>query len=76
MRKIAVGLILALSGFFRGMTPRACRFYPSCSGYAVGAFREFNFAKALRLTIRRLLRCHPFCEGGYDPVVNEAARKS
>lgn len=74
MRKVAVGLVLILSGFFRWLTPRACRFHPSCSGYSIEAFRKFNFTKALGLTVERLLRCHPFSKGGYDPVADKAAQ--
>ncbi|HLD44211.1 MAG TPA: membrane protein insertion efficiency factor YidD [bacterium] len=48
--------------------PNVCRFEPSCSAYALECFRRFSFFKALRLTLKRLLRCHPFCAGGYDPV--------
>jgi len=45
-----------------------CRFVPSCSAYAIGAFEKYGFCRALLLTARRLLRCHPFHPGGYDPV--------
>lgn len=45
-----------------------CRFYPSCSHYTQDAVREHGSAKGCYLGIRRILRCHPFNEGGYDPV--------
>jgi len=48
------------------MHASCCRFYPSCSDYALQAFQDFGFFKALQLTLKRLLRCHPFCEGGID----------
>jgi putative membrane protein insertion efficiency factor len=46
----------------------SCRFYPSCSSYAEEAFKEFGLIKGSYLTLYRLLRCHPYCKGGYDPV--------
>ncbi len=45
-----------------------CRHYPTCSQYAVEAITRHGAIKGLYLTIRRLLRCHPWAEGGYDPV--------
>ena len=46
----------------------SCRFYPTCSSYALEAFRTHNFFYALWLTFWRVLRCNPFAKGGYDPV--------
>lgn len=46
----------------------ACRFYPSCSEYGRMAFKEHGLFKGIYLTIVRIFRCHPFNEGGYDPV--------
>ncbi len=48
--------------------PRACRFYPSCSHYAVAAIERHGAARGSWLAARRLLRCHPFHPGGIDPV--------
>ncbi|MBO4212700.1 MAG: membrane protein insertion efficiency factor YidD [Clostridia bacterium] len=45
-----------------------CRFMPTCSAYALEAFQEWGFFAGLGLTIWRVLRCNPFCKGGYDPV--------
>ncbi len=45
-----------------------CRFYPSCSQYALDAIQHRGIILGLFLTCRRLFRCHPGCEGGYDPV--------
>ncbi len=48
--------------------PSACRFYPSCSAYALQALEEHGPGRGLYLTIRRLLRCHSLNPGGVDPV--------
>ena len=50
------------------ITPR-CRFYPSCSQYALEAIMHYGVCRGLWLSCRRLLRCHPWTEGGYDPVL-------
>jgi putative membrane protein insertion efficiency factor len=47
---------------------QCCRFYPSCSSYALEAIEKKGICKGIILTLRRLLHCHPFSSGGYDPV--------
>lgn len=54
----------AISPFF----PPSCRFVPTCSSYAIEALTTHGSLKGSWLTLRRLLRCHPLCKGGYDPV--------
>ncbi|WP_083329232.1 membrane protein insertion efficiency factor YidD [Marinobacter salinus] len=49
-----------------------CRHYPTCSQYAVEAVEHHGAVKGISLAIRRLLRCHPWAEGGYDPVPGTA----
>ena len=62
--KVIRGYQLAISPLF----PATCRYYPTCSAYAVEAFERYGSLKGMRLTIGRILRCHPFRPGGYDPV--------
>ena len=50
------------------LKPPTCRFYPSCSAYALQALRTHGALRGTWLTTWRLLRCHPFCECGWDPV--------
>ena len=46
----------------------SCRFYPTCSNYAIDAIRKYGSIKGVYLTIKRVLKCHPFGKKGYDPV--------
>ena len=50
---------------------RCCRFYPTCSAYAYEAIERFGVIKGVYLSVKRLLKCHPFNDGGYDPVPKE-----
>lgn len=50
------------------LKPPCCRFTPSCSEYALTAFERYGALKGLYLSIKRILRCNPFCKGGHDPV--------
>lgn len=63
--KAAVGLYRHSVG---ALVPTACKHYPTCSEYCVQAFDRHGVIEGFRLTIRRLLRCHPLAKGGYDPV--------
>ena len=50
------------------LTPPTCRFYPTCSNYALEAFENHGVTKGFTLTLKRILRCHPRGGSGYDPV--------
>ena len=68
MTRAMLLLVRAYQRFISPYTPPSCRFYPSCSAYAVDAMTRYGAWKGGFLTVRRLLRCHPFHPGGYDPV--------
>ena len=71
MRKIVFILIRGYQRFVSPLFPPSCRFYPSCSQYALEAYQRFGFLQATRLTLVRLLKCHPLHEGGFDSVPPE-----
>ncbi len=50
------------------MFGRRCRFYPTCSEYSKQAILKYGIVKGVWLSIKRILRCNPFCKGGYDPL--------
>jgi len=68
MRILLINLIKLYKTFISPLLPPSCRFYPSCSSYGLEAIQLHGAIKGSYLTIRRLLKCHPFHEGGIDPV--------
>jgi putative membrane protein insertion efficiency factor len=64
-------ILLMLHGYKRYISPwlpRSCRFEPTCSEYMYQAVERRGVPKGILLGVKRLLRCHPFCQGGFDPV--------
>jgi putative membrane protein insertion efficiency factor len=53
------------------LTPPSCRFYPTCSSYGIEAIERYGALKGSYLTIKRIVKCHPFHPGGVDPVPDE-----
>lgn len=67
-RKLAIWLIRVYQVTISPLFPSTCRFYPSCSDYAVQAIGKYGLVRGGAKACRRILRCHPFSPGGYDPV--------
>jgi putative membrane protein insertion efficiency factor len=68
LKKAALCLIKFYRVCISPLKPPCCRFEPTCSAYAYEAFTKYGFFKGLYLSVRRILKCHPFHKGGYDPV--------
>lgn len=68
MTRLFVLMIHGYQRFVSPYTPPTCRFYPTCSAYAAEAIQRHGAWRGIALATRRLLRCHPFHPGGYDPV--------
>lgn len=77
IKKLILHILLSLIKLYKNLIspllPNSCRFYPSCSTYSKEALIEHGVFKGLWLTFKRIVRCHPFCSAGYDPVVKETA---
>jgi len=67
-RRAVLGLLRFYKRFVSPLLPAACRFYPSCSEYAMQAVELHGVWRGAGLALWRLARCHPFSKGGYDPV--------
>lgn len=68
MKVVILLLIRFYRGFISPLKPPSCRYIPTCSEYAMIAVEKYGAAKGSFLAIKRILRCHPFHKGGYDPV--------
>ena len=75
MKHLFIGIIKIYQKAISPLKPPCCRFYPTCSAYAVTAFQKRGFFVGLALTVWRILRCNPFCRPGYDPVPEKGWRK-
>jgi hypothetical protein len=69
LKAVVLSLLRGYKWLISPMLVPACRYTPTCSEYAMEAVDRYGAARGGWMTIRRLLRCHPFVKGGYDPVV-------
>ena len=67
LKKICLSLIRVYQ-FFSKYTPPTCRFTPTCSEYAKQAIEKYGVIRGIWLGIKRISKCHPWHEGGYDPL--------
>jgi len=65
---LLIGIIKIYRKFISPILPDSCRFYPTCSKYAITAIEKYGPGKGSLLAAKRILRCHPYNPGGYDPV--------
>ena len=68
MKRIFIFIIKCYHKYISPLLPSACRFYPTCSVYTAQAIERFGVIRGIALGFWRILRCNPFCRGGYDPV--------
>ena len=68
MTWLALGLIKLYQKTLSMVLPSVCRFQPTCSHYGVEAIKKYGFVRGSWLAAKRIGRCNPFSEGGYDPV--------
>jgi len=68
MKRVLIALVLFYRSKISPMSAPKCRYIPTCSAYALEALEKHGALKGSLLALRRILRCHPFHKGGYDPV--------
>jgi len=68
MKHVIIILIRFYQIFLRDLNPKTCIYFPSCSEYAIESLRKNNFLKGVYMAAKRVVKCNPFYEGGYDPV--------
>jgi putative membrane protein insertion efficiency factor len=71
-QRVLMGFVRAYRLLLSPWLGNACRFEPTCSNYALQAIQEHGAAVGTYMTLRRLARCQPFCQGGHDPVPESA----
>jgi len=75
MKTLALWMLRTYKRWISPLFPPSCRYVPTCSEYALEAVERFGMLRGGWLAARRLLRCHPFVKGGYDPVPADCCHK-
>ncbi|MFH0781459.1 MAG: membrane protein insertion efficiency factor YidD [Pseudomonadota bacterium] len=68
LKAVIIGILKGYKYFLSPLLPPSCRFFPTCSTYTMQAIEKYGVIRGSFLGLRRILRCHPFSRGGYDPV--------
>ena len=68
MTELAIALLRLYKRWISPMLPSACRYHPTCSEYMMDAIARYGVVRGVWMGVRRIGRCHPFHEGGFDPV--------
>lgn len=68
IKRVLIALVKFYRKYISPLRPPCCRYYPTCSQYALEALEKYGALKGGWLALRRILRCNPFHKGGYDPV--------
>ncbi|NLK61902.1 MAG: membrane protein insertion efficiency factor YidD [Fusobacteria bacterium] len=68
MKKILINSIKGYQKLISPLLGKNCRFYPTCSSYTIQALEKYGIIKGLFLGLKRILKCHPFNKGGFDPL--------
>ncbi len=68
LTKVCIYIVRFYQKYISPLKGPTCRFYPTCSQYAIEAFKKYGALKGSYLAVRRILKCHPFHPGGYDPL--------
>jgi len=68
IKKVSIYILKVYKSFISPLLPKSCRFYPTCSEYAMDAINKYGVLKGSIKSMYRILRCNPFNKGGYDPA--------
>jgi len=75
IRRLLIALVRGYQKVISPWLPQRCRFYPTCSDYAIEALTQYGMMRGLWLSLKRISRCHPWNLGGVDPVPDRRKEK-